>query len=138
MGHKKCTFAILKALAQHLGAYVCSTPPFQPEQRVEERVEKRVVGTVHLKNSSGIQRVSDPPIIPLENNPTSTWVLQKNILHLHYAQNKTKHTKETTQNNMGKRNSPYLVSCDTMAIEQACTLQQSHHQPGSHKSPSSG
>ncbi len=50
-GRKKRTCTILKTLTQHLDAYVSSTPPPQPAQRVDERVEQRVVDIVQLNNS---------------------------------------------------------------------------------------
>ncbi len=70
---KKCTFAVLKTLAQHLNAYVSGTMPPQTEQRVKQQ---RVMDTTPHGLSPGIQRVSDAQGTTMANNPTSTQVLQ--------------------------------------------------------------
>jgi hypothetical protein len=80
MKHKKCTFAIVKMLAQHLDAYVSSTTLPQTEQRVEQQ---RVINTTPHGLSPGIQRVSDAQGTTMANNPTSTRVIQtKACTHL--------------------------------------------------------
>jgi hypothetical protein len=76
IGRKQRTCTILKMLAQHLDAYVSGTPPPQPDQRVDERVEQRVVDIVQPNNSHEIQRVSNTPTRRLANNTTSKQVLQ--------------------------------------------------------------
>jgi hypothetical protein len=87
MKHKKCTFAILNTLAQHLNVYVSSTTPPQTEQRVEQQ---RVMDTTPHGLSPGIQRVSDAQGTTMANNPTSTRVLQtKARTHLRKTQANT-------------------------------------------------
>ncbi len=87
MRHKKCTFAILKMLAQHLDAYVSGTTPPQTEQRVEQQ---RVMATTPHGLSPGIQRVSNAQSTTMANSPTSTWVLQtKACTHLRKTQANT-------------------------------------------------
>jgi hypothetical protein len=62
MGCKKRTFAIFKKLAKHLNAYVSSTMPPQPNHRVEQGAEQRVMNITSKNfpwNSIGEQRSRD-------------------------------------------------------------------------------
>ncbi len=73
---KKTYLYYCQVAPPHLDAYVSGTPLPQPDQRLHERVEQRVVDSVLPKNSPGIQRVSDVPTTRLAINPTSKHVLQ--------------------------------------------------------------
>jgi hypothetical protein len=72
MGRTRCTYAVLKMLAQHLDAYVSGTAPPQLEQQNKQRVVDIATPTV----PPGIQKVSGACGTPLTNNSTSMHILQ--------------------------------------------------------------
>jgi hypothetical protein len=78
--HQKCSFVILRTLAQHLDVYIASTLPLKPKQQVEQMVEQRVMDIATQEHSPGIQRVSNATVAQLANKPISTRLLQTKIL----------------------------------------------------------
>jgi hypothetical protein len=71
MGRKTCTLRVLQDLAVHLEAYVTGQPPPLHKQRLEQRVEQRVMDDVQHINPPLFQRVMDTPRVPTANNPMS-------------------------------------------------------------------
>jgi hypothetical protein len=76
MRHKKLTLATLKMLKEHVNAYIANTPPPQPPQPLEQRVQQRVIDVTPQSLPPILQRVSRPPVTPLANNPIAPGKLQ--------------------------------------------------------------
>jgi hypothetical protein len=76
MGHKQCTLATLRTLAQHLDAYVSGTPPLPLVCQESSGESQRATNTVNTTTSQGIQRVSNSRATRMANNPTLRRALQ--------------------------------------------------------------